>query len=172
MSKNTTPQSSWSFLSGKLWQCGDVSIWSTSRQHRWGRGCEETPAQHCRAHTRLWARDRDLEIPSAREYRQVQRRLLQCRYSRPVVNTFTLLMLELEMLPAVGGQFAQQKPWCILLSTESRAYHTVLCIYRITTIKPAAVNVNLWSSYKENLCIKHQIWQFSASLTKWMLLCL
>lgn len=87
-----TTHLSWPSLIGKLWQCGDVSIRSASGQHWRGRGCEETPAQHCRAHTRLWARDRDPEISAAREHRQVQRRLLQCRCSWPAIDIFILMM--------------------------------------------------------------------------------
>lgn len=84
--------SSWTSLKGKLWQCGDVPIRSAAGQHRRGGGCEETPTQHRGEHSRLRERDRDSEIPAAREHCQVQRRLLQCRYSLTVIRTFFVLM--------------------------------------------------------------------------------
>ena len=70
----------WSCLQGKLWQRGDVSLWPASGQHGRGCGCEEAPAQHCGAHTRLWAGDWDSKISPAWEHCQVQGCLLQRRY--------------------------------------------------------------------------------------------
>lgn len=88
-----------------------MPIRPTSGQHGRGRGREETAAWNRGAHSRLWARNWDPEISAAREHRQVQRCLLQRRYSWCPINTVNINCTVARELLEIAGSYKLYLPY-------------------------------------------------------------
>lgn len=122
-----------------------MPIRPASGQHRRGRGHEEAATWNRGAHSGLWARNWDSEISAAREHRQVQRCLLQRRYSRCPSNTVDFnRTVAGELLGAWRLQAGSQDPAkCIYLSLSASTLFDFCGFSQVDVIFASSWNIFL-----------------------------